>query len=1081
VQTDDPGTASRLSADDVLNSLAAHIAVLDTQGKILVVNEAWKKFAQDNGGSAEKVLVGADYLAVCRKAAFTQGDDLAAAALDGIQSVLDRQQANFSLEYPCHSLAEERWFNMSVRWLRPPGVGLVVSHENITERKNAELILSRSRAELKSIYDHAPVMMCVVDATRNVLYANPAFTAFAGTPEECLKGGRACGIFGCVNAGEAPEGCGFGEKCKQCALRLALNDTLQTGRRHDDVEHHGVWVREGHPREVAFLASTARIDSGGEAQALLCLHDITERKRFESVLRASESNLRSLFDAVSESVFLIDRHGTVLAANPTFAARVGRSIDSCLGKSIFDLVPAEVALRRRQWVERVRATGQPLTMEDERQGRWMTHSLWPIPGHDGLTDRIVGFAVEVTDRKRGELIMAARLRLLRLAASCPLSELLRATLDEAEALTGSQAGFYHFLEPDQVTLSLQAWSTNTVQHMCSAEGAGLHYPVDKAGVWVDCIRQRRPVIHNDYASLPHRKGLPEGHTPIVRQLVVPVLRGDLIVAVLGVGNKAADYDDPDVAMVSSLADLAWDIAESKRHQEALQASEERFRRIVETANEGVWAMDSEHRTTFVNARMAQMLGFEPAEVLGRKVEDFMFAEDLPGHRQRMKQRHHGRNGNYEHRFRRRDGTEVRTLVAATALTNNKGEFAGSFAMFTDITERKWMEEQLRQAQKMEGIGQLAGGIAHDFNNILAAIMMQLSLLHQETSLDAAAREGLKELQAEAQRAADLVRQLLHFSRRSVLQVRVLDVNHSVENMLRMLRRLIGEHVELCFSASANLPAVEADAALLEQVLMNLCVNGRDAMPNGGRLTISTNAVVLVEGARHENPAARPGRFVCLAVSDTGCGMDESTMHRVFEPFFTTKEVGKGTGLGLATVHGIVAQHRGWVNVESRPREGSTFSVYLPALDSSTHAGGQETTNPASTLAALQGEETILLVEDEGAVRRHLGQFLRRLGYQVLEAQNGREALAVWERERSRIALLLSDMVMPGSISGLDLALRFRSEQPGLKLIISSGYSAEMSTQAMTSLPGLVFLPKPYEPMALAKTLRSCLASGENPG
>jgi CheY-like chemotaxis protein len=247
------------------------------------------------------------------------------------------------------------------------------------------------------------------------------------------------------------------------------------------------------------------------------------------------------------------------------------------------------------------------------------------------------------------------------------------------------------------------------------------------------------------------------------------------------------------------------------------------------------------------------------------------------------------------------------------------------------------------------------------------------------------------------------------------------------------------------------------------------------------LTISTNAVVLVEGARHENPAARPGRFVCLAVSDTGCGMDESTMHRVFEPFFTTKEVGKGTGLGLATVHGIVAQHRGWVNVESRPREGSTFSVYLPALDSSTHAGGQETTNPASTLAALQGEETILLVEDEGAVRRHLGQFLRRLGYQVLEAQNGREALAVWERERSRIALLLSDMVMPGSISGLDLALRFRSEQPGLKLIISSGYSAEMSTQAMTSLPGLVFLPKPYEPMALAKTLRSCLASGENPG
>ena len=380
-----------------------------------------------------------------------------------------------------------------------------------------------------------------------------------------------------------------------------------------------------------------------------------------------------------------------------------------------------------------------------------------------------------------------------------------------------------------------------------------------------------------------------------------------------------------------------------------------------------------------------------------------------------------------------------------------------------------IEAQWRQAQKMETIGQLAGGVAHDFNNILSAILMHLGLLQQNSWLTPDARESLKEVEREALRAASLTRQLLLFGRRQEARIEPLDINMLINDLLKMLRRLLGENVEVMFQGYSGAIWARADAGMMGQVVMNLCINARDAMPKGGRITLATTMVEIEVQRAKPHPDSRPGRFVCLSVTDTGCGMDETVMGRIFEPFFTTKGVDKGTGLGLATVYGIVKRHEGWVEVESKLGRGSSFRVYLPAtssLGAFAMAGDME--------EVKGGCETILVVEDELFLRQLTALYLRRLGYAVLEAGNGWEALKLWEQYHQEIALLFTDMLMPGNMTGLDLAMRLRQEKVSLKVISSSGYSAELAESPLTTGQEITHLPKPYSPTALATIVRRCL-------
>jgi len=390
--------------------------------------------------------------------------------------------------------------------------------------------------------------------------------------------------------------------------------------------------------------------------------------------------------------------------------------------------------------------------------------------------------------------------------------------------------------------------------------------------------------------------------------------------------------------------------------------------------------------------------------------------------------------------------------------------------FVDFTERKKLEEQLRQAQKMEAIGQLAGGVAHDFNNILAAILLQLDFLKQESHLKAEVLAGLEEIKDEAKRAANLTRQLLLFSRRSTLETKVLDINEVVANLLKMLGRLLGENVTLVFERRNNLSPIEADAGMLDQVLVNLAVNARDSMPDGGRITLAAEAIEIDREMAAMNPSRRPGRFVRISVGDKGCGMDEATLKRIYEPFFTTKPAGKGTGLGLATVYGIVAQHRGWIEVESEVGLGTTFTVYFPE---SNMAPAQ--TKQAARDDAPRGHDSILVVEDDVAVRHVLARTLKSLGYNVIEAGNANEALVQWAARRQEITLVITDMIMPEGMKGSELAQRLKSEKPDLGIIISSGYNTEAIGMDFAARDEFSYLPKPYELSQLGEVLRRSLA------
>jgi nitrogen-specific signal transduction histidine kinase/ActR/RegA family two-component response regulator/HAMP domain-containing protein len=389
----------------------------------------------------------------------------------------------------------------------------------------------------------------------------------------------------------------------------------------------------------------------------------------------------------------------------------------------------------------------------------------------------------------------------------------------------------------------------------------------------------------------------------------------------------------------------------------------------------------------------------------------------------------------------------------------------------DITQRLSLEEQLRQSQKMESIGQLASGVAHDFNNMLTIIQGHTSALLAEPSLPPEIADPVQAVYFAAERAAGLTRQLLMFSRKNIMQLKPLDLREVVGNMGKMMERLIGENIRLKFNPPEKFPLVQGDTGMIEQVVMNLVVNARDAMPRGGTLTVSLIAMSLDAIFAEMHPQSRVGNFVCLRVNDTGCGMDAATLGHIFEPFFTTKDVGKGTGLGLATVYGIVKQHEGWVEVSSEPGKGSTFDILFPAIAEPVAPAKKETTASAPVAG---GTETILIVEDEEILREMARDILEGCGYKIFEAASGKEAFGVWSLHMDEIKLLLTDMVMPEGVSGIDLAERLLTDRPDLKIIFSSGYtSTEISAELMARSQAR-FLQKPYSHTDLAKIVRDCL-------
>jgi len=508
---------------------------------------------------------------------------------------------------------------------------------------------------------------------------------------------------------------------------------------------------------------------------------------------------------------------------------------------------------------------------------------------------------------------------------------------------------------------------------------------------------------------------------------------------------------------------------------ALRASEERFRALVENSSDALMLIDSQGRITYLTPSSKRHLGWAPEEMVGRSIFDFLHADDrdLVGERLSEILDDPGTVIAEQVRFHHGDGSwRIMEGVGVNRLADPA--VAGIVVNVRDVTDRRRLEEQLRHAQKMEAVGQLAGGVAHDFNNLLTAILGYCHLMLDEVPEDAPMRLDLLEVQAAGDRAASLTRQLLAFSRRQMLQPQIVNINTLVAQLEKLLRRLISEDVELTTALAPDLWSVEVDPASVEQILVNLAVNARDAMPTGGRLTIETANVELDDTYAVTHVTMKPGRYVMLAVGDTGEGMEAVSRARVFEPFFTTREQGKGSGLGLATVYGMVKQSRGYIWVYSEPGHGTLFKVYLPSAEVAAAAVAQ-----VRDARDIRGWETVLLVEDEDAVRALSREVLRRHGYVVLEAAHGLDAVRVAERHPDDIHLMVTDVVMP-HMSGRALAQRLASVRPKMKTLFMSGYS-DHALLPDDLAPGAPFLQKPFTPEVFARRVRRILDEEPVPG
>lgn len=515
-------------------------------------------------------------------------------------------------------------------------------------------------------------------------------------------------------------------------------------------------------------------------------------------------------------------------------------------------------------------------------------------------------------------------------------------------------------------------------------------------------------------------------------------------------------------------------AEARRERRKVEQTLVKLRTAVEASGEVIFMTDGDGVFTFVNPEFTRLYGYTSEEVLGKTTPRVLKSGETDPERYatlwatiKNKQ-----VAIWEVTNRTKDGRMVNIEGTINPILDERGEIAGFLSIHRDVTMRKQLEVQYRHAQKMEAVGRLAGGIAHDFNNLLTVINGYSQMVLEQLRPDHPMHSQVDKIQKAGERAATMTRQLLAFSRQQVLAPQVLDLNKVVAGIDKMLGRLIGEDIELVMACSAGLWYVKADPGQIDQVIMNLAVNARDAMPHGGRLTIETANVTLGEGEFGWRPVIEPGPYAMLAISDTGCGMTAEVKGRIFEPFFTTKEYGKGTGLGLSTVYGIVKQSGGYIFADSEPGKGTTFRIYLPPI-ASAEENRVEKTEPS--LRAAGGSETVLVVEDNEAVRSYVRSVLETQGYALMEADGSEAAVQLTEKHAGPIHLLLTDVVMP-RMSGPELAARLRPQHPEAKVLYMSGYTDKAIVDHGVLDPGICFLQKPFVPETLLQKVREVLDS-----
>ena len=935
------------------------------------------------------------------------------------------------------------------------------SIEDENKRKAAETALVESRGHRKAILDNIPDPAWLKDIQGRFLACNEPMARVHGLTIGDILGKT---LF---------------ETIPLEAERLTRGDqeVIATGKpirvEQPLADAHGL------ERWFETIKSPIFNDRGEVTGIVGIARETTERRQTDEALRVSEDRFRSVWEHSVDGMRLTDREGRILAVNEAFCRLIKLPREKLIGE-VFSVVYAgegpdgDIEVYRQRF-----DAGAIAPRVTARLRLWNSEDLdveisssFVESGRQSKT--LLSLFRDVAERKQAEMRVAA-FSLLghQLSAARSAREASEIIAEVADQLLGWDACTLDLYEREHDRL-IPMMNRDTVN------GRRVDFPLVHRDE-PPSPRMRRTIESGGQLFLkdgssalsPDTKPFGDAARPSAAMMFVPVRDDSKVIGVFSIHSYTPGaYDQQSLATLQALANHCAGALQRVNAQDALSQSEANYRSLVECSPDAI-LLHRDEKFVYANPAGLKLLGAEePHQVVGRSVFDIVPPKNRDLIRQRIRQAAEGgTTPPLEQHILRLDGTPLDAEVTSIPFI-----YQGKPAVQTvmrDITGRKQLEQQLRQSQKMEAIGQLAGGVAHDFNNMLAVIRGNAELLLMDADQHTPeTKECLKQVTAASERAANLTRQLLAFSRKQVMQSQPLVLNDVIADLTKMLRRIIGEHIDLQCRYGAQLPYVQADAGMIEQVLVNLTVNARDAMPCGGQLLITTELVTFGEALPPAHPEASAGQFVCLTVKDAGAGILPGHLPRIFEPFFTTKEPGKGTGLGLATVYGIVKQHQGWIDVSSQPGAGATFKIFLPAIPPPVRLAA--TGQPKADLPG--GTETILLVEDDYSVRMITRRALESHGYRIYEAASAPEALKLWRGHAEEIALLLSDIVMPEGVTGRELAGQLRAQQPALKVIFMSGYSADVIGKDTDFFRRTrsYFLQKPVSSSVLLETVRRCL-------
>jgi PAS domain S-box-containing protein len=763
--------------------------------------------------------------------------------------------------------------------------------------------------------------------------------------------------------------------------------------------------------------------------------EIAERQQGDVQLIASENRYRRLFESAKDGILILDAEtGRVVDVNPFLVELLGCSPENFLGKKVWelgflkDIFANEASFAELQAKEYIRYDDLPLEISaGQKINVEFVSNVYLVNGHKVIQCKIR----DITERKRAAAELHWKTALLEAQVNSSLDGILVVDNQGMKILQNQRLNELLKIPPPVVANENDA-------------------------AQIQFVSQQTKHPDEFHQKVTYLNAHPEEECRDEIELVD--------------GTVLDRYSAPIRDKAGKCFGRIWtfrDITERKQAEE----SRARLAMAVEQAVETVMITDTRGIILYVNPAFEKITGYTRAEVLGQNRSMLESdKQDAEFYRQLWDTLTRGEVWHGHFINKRKDGTLYEEDATVSPVRDDTGKIVNYVAVKRDVTGEMALEAQLRQSQKMEAIGTLAGGVAHDFNNILAVIQMEVELLKTGGGLSAIQTGDVNEIITSIDRAAALTRQLLLFSRKASLQLCDLDLNQVTHDLAKMLRRILGEDIGFQLHLAAQPMLTHADPTMMDQVLMNLVVNARDAMHKGGQLVVTTAAVEMDESTAAQTAGARSGSFVCLSVADTGSGILPQNLRRIFEPFFTTKGVGKGTGLGLPTVFGIVQQHHGWINVSSEVGRGTTFKIYLPRL-----AGMADQKNPDPIPAIPPtGTETLLLVEDEPVLRLAIQKNLTRLGYRILAATNGVKAMEVWQKHREEIRLVLTDMVMPDGMNGKELAQSLLQKDPRLKVVYMSGYRAGVSSKELSLQENVNFLFKPFHTDQLAQIIRNSL-------